>query len=174
VALVAVLLALPVAGVASRGGAATPPCAMSTFSIRFGPEVAEATGQHTLTLRLVNGGRRSCVLFGYPVISAFDRRGRIPFAITHDGDQMVTAQRPKRLRVRPREAVFVALNHYRCDRGDLRTATVLRIGAKPARTVAIRMTNPYQRLEYCGKGDPGSTVAVSPFEPTLYATLRRH
>jgi len=25
---------------------------------------------------------------------------------------------------------------------------------------------------YCGPGDPGSTVVVSPFEPTLAATLR--
>ena len=32
---------------------------------------------------------------------------------------------------------------------------------------------PYPRLSYCGKGDPGSTVVVSPFEPTLTAVLRQ-
>jgi hypothetical protein len=169
VAPIAVLLAASLAGAASRSATAAGPCLLSTFRIRLGSGVSEATGQHTITLRLVNRGARACVLFGYPVIGAYAAHGRIPFAVTHGGDQMVTARRPTRVLVRPRGAAFVALNHNRCDRGDLRTATRLRIGTSgSARTVRLTAA----RLDYCGKGDPGSTVAVSPFEPTLRATLR--
>jgi hypothetical protein len=37
----------------------------------------------------------------------------------------------------------------------------------------VKLRGPFQALAFCGKGDPGSIVAVSPFEPTLLATLAR-
>lgn len=140
-------------------------CRLSHFTVGLGPGVSEKTGQHTLILRLVNRGR-FCVLDGYPVVRAYDRVGLIPFAIGHQGDQMVTSRLPRKVVVHPGRAAFVALNHYRCDRGDLRAATRLRIGA-----ALISLRSPYQTITYCGKGDLGSLVAVSPFEPTLRATL---
>ena len=153
----------------SRGAPlSSSPCRLSQFTIGLDPGVSEKTGQHTVTLRLVNRASRACALDGYPRIRAYDRAGLIPFAITHRGDQMVTSRRPRRILVRPGHAAFVALNHYRCDRGDLRAATTLRIN-----TTAVRLRDPYQRLAYCGRGDPGSTLAVSPFEPTLRATLAK-
>jgi hypothetical protein len=163
------------AGAARGAHAALPSCRTSQFTVRFGPLVSEATGQHTITLRLINRGRRACVLFGYPKISVYDRAGLIPFAITHGGDQMVTARRPRRVAVRHGRAAFVVLNHYRCDLGTLRTAAILRIGSgrvTQSGMAAIRMTDPDRKLDYCGRGDPGSTLAVSPFVPTPEAGLR--
>lgn len=173
---IGLLVPVCVAAGAARGAhAVLPSCHTSQFTVRFGPLVSEATGQHTITLRLINRGRRACVVVGYPKISVYDRAGPIPFAITHDGDQMVTARRPKPIIVRHGRAAFVVLNHYRCDRGDVRTAAILRIGigrVTQSGMATIQMTDPDRRLDYCGRGDPGSTLAVSPFVPTLRAGLR--
>ena len=169
-----VLLACMAPGAGDGAQVSLSACRMSQFAVKFGPLVSEATGQHTITLRLVNRERRACVLEGFPRIQADDRAGRIPFVIRRAGDQMVTSRRPRRFVVPPGRAAFVALNHYRCDLGDLRTATSVRIGTRaiPAEMAGIRTTDRYQRLDYCGKSDPGSTLAVSPFEPTFRATLR--
>jgi hypothetical protein len=163
------------AGAARGADAPLPSCRTSQFTVRFGPLVSETTGQHTITLRLINGGRRTCVVFGYPKISVYDRAGLIPFAITRRGDQMVTARRPKRVIVGHGRAAFVVLNHYRCDLGTVRTAAILRIGAgrvTQSGMATIQMTDPDRRLDYCGRADPGSTLAVSPFVPTPNAGLR--
>src|SRR5262249_61205861 len=104
-------------------------CRLSQFTVRLGKGVSEKTGQHTLILRFVNRGRLTCVLNGYPRINAYDRVGVIPFAITHRGDQMVTSRHPRRIAIRAGRVAFVALNHYRCDRGDLRVATALQIAS---------------------------------------------
>jgi Protein of unknown function (DUF4232) len=165
----AVAVFVCVAPYAGRGAALSfTTCRLSQFAIRTGPAVSEKTGQHTLILRLMNRGRGACVLNGYPRIRAYDKAGLVPFVIRHGGDQMITSRPPRRIVVRPRRAAFVALNHYRCDRGDVRVATRLRIDE-----VVLRLRGLYQTIEYCGRGDPGSTLAVSPFEPTLLATLAR-
>jgi len=39
--------------------------------------------------------------------------------------------------------------------------------------VSVTIPNPYEHLAYCGKGDPGSTVTIAPFEPTLTSAFRR-
>jgi Protein of unknown function (DUF4232) len=149
-------------------------CRMSNFALRLGPWVSEATGQHTLALRLVSRSASSCVVKGYPSVRLSDRAGAIPFLIRHGGDQMITSRPPRRVLVRPGRSAFVLLNHYRCDRGGLRAATVVKIGlaAHPrGGTASLRITDPYRMPNYCGPGDPGSTLTVSPFEPTLRAAL---
>jgi len=163
----------------SNGAAGSAPlaaCRMSQFALALGPEISEATGQHTVALRLVNRGATSCVVNGYPKVTSYDRAGGIPFAIRHGGDQMITSNGPARVVVRPDRAAFILLNHYRCDLGGLRSATKVRVGllgARRAATLSIKITDPYRRLDYCGKGDPGSTLTVSPFEPTIRAALRQ-
>jgi len=67
---------------------------------------------------------------------------------------------------------WVVLDKYRCDLGnrvrvgeiELRLAGEGRIGA-----IALEIAG----WSYCGPGDPGSTVHVSPFEPRLLAALRQ-
>jgi hypothetical protein len=137
--------------------------------------VSEATGQHTLALRLVDRGS-ACTLKGYPAVWLEDRAGAIPFAIHRGGDQMVTSRPPALVTLRRGGAAVVALNHYRCDLGNRRSATVVRLGlpgTSRAASLALTVRDPYRRLDWCGPGDPGSTMSVSPFEPTLRAALRR-
>jgi hypothetical protein len=142
-------------------------CDVADFAIGLGPEVTEATGQHTLLLRLRNR-RGACFFGGYPRVTLLDGRGAIPFAIVHGGDQMVTNRPPQRFVVRRGGSAFVAMNQYRCDLGDRRTANVVRLGPN----ASLRLTDRYRKPHYCGRGDPGSTLAVSPFAPTPHAALR--
>src|SRR2546428_13892803 len=51
------LVALSVAAARSQARpAAAVPCRLSQFAVSLGPYVSEATGQHTLALRLADGG----------------------------------------------------------------------------------------------------------------------
>jgi hypothetical protein len=147
-------------------------CDANQLAMTRGPEVSEATGQNTLTFRLRNVGTRPCALHGYPAVALVDRTGALPFAISHRGDQMITARRPARFTVAPRGTAFFALNKYRCDLGDRRRARAVRLelGAGHVTATVPRFPD----ISFCGRGDPGSTVAVSPFEPTLRLTLRSH
>ncbi len=170
------LLSLYIAiGSGVAGSASSPACGMSVLTLGIGPEISEATGQNTLALRLVNRMATSCFLKGYLNVVAYDRRGMIPFTVRHGGDQMITPRRPTRVVVRRNRAAFVLLNHYRCDRGNLREATSLRIrlkGITDTESTSLKIAGPYRTLSYCGRGDPGSILTVSPFEPTIRAALR--
>jgi hypothetical protein len=145
-------------------------CRLSKFAVTPGPYWSEATGQHTLLLRLQNDGRRACAVSGFPRVIFNDRRGRIPFLINHHGDQMILARRPRLITVRPGDAVWVALDKYRCDRGGTRAPTTLLISsvAGNAARFAFKRTMPfaYRTPDYCGEGDPGSIITVSPFAAT--------
>ena len=150
-------------------------CRIRQFTVTIGPRISEATGQHTLALRLTNRGS-ACTLFGTPALWFEDTHGRIPFQLRTGTDQMIGATYPLPVLVRRGGSAWVVLNHYRCDLGDKRAASVIRIGSYGAAYVdAVRLVihNPYARVDYCGKGDPGSTITVAPFEPTLAAAFRR-
>jgi hypothetical protein len=155
---------------------------MSQFSVSLGPYVSEATEQHTLALRLVNRGGRTCELYGYPRVRLFDGHGVIPFAIKDAHDQMITPRPPRPVVVRPGSSAFMILNKNTCvnavSRSVGRSTTVIKIGmlAVPSAALAVlrlprQMPFPWRVPDYCGKGQVGSTIAVSPFEPTLRAGL---
>jgi hypothetical protein len=153
---------------------------MSQFSVSLGPYVSEATEQHTLALRLVNRGSRTCALDGYPRVQLLDRRGVIPFPIQDAHDQMITTRPPERVTVRPGGAAFVILNKNTCvnpvSSSVRRSTTVIEVGMRGAPGAAVlkvprRVPFPWRVPDYCGKGQDGSTIAVSPFEPTVRAGL---
>ena len=149
-------------------------CRIQQFAVTIGPRISEATGQHTLALRLTNHGS-SCTLFGIPVLWFEDVHGRIPFQIRTGGDQMITPTTALPVQVRTDGSAWVVINHYRCDLGDKGAASTIRIGLTAAYTdtAHVAVPNPYEHVAYCGKGDPGSTITVAPFEPTLAAAFRR-
>ena len=151
-----------------------PDCRVSQLTLETGFQISPATGQNPLTLRLTNRAQRPCILHGYPTIALTDERGSIPFSIGHRGDQMVTPHRPTRVVVRSGRSAFVLVTKFRCDLGDVRLARMLRLGLPGHRTPQLSLAlPPYPRMSYCGKGDPGSTVVTSPFEPTLAAATQR-
>ena len=152
----------------------TPFCRTSELAISPGPAISEKTGQHSQVIRLTNRGRAPCVLSGYPAITLTDSRGVLPFRIRRGGDLMITSRRPRPVVVRAGGRAFAVINKYRCDLGDRRVARTLRLGLPQAMSVS-RLSLRIPRgtdLGYCGKGDPGSTIATSPFEPSIRAALR--
>ena len=150
-------------------------CRIQQFSVSLGRRVSEATGQHTVALRLTNRGS-ACTLFGNPALWFDDAHGRIAFQLRTGTDQMITAAYALPVRVGAGGSAWVVFNHYRCDFGVRRAASTIRIGLQDAAytsTIKIDLHSPYERVDFCGKGDPGSTITVAPFEPTLLAALHR-
>jgi hypothetical protein len=174
------LVASWVAAVSSQArSAALMPCRLSQFRVSLGPYVSEKTGQHTLALRLANNGSRRCVLDGYPRVTLYDAAGAIPFVIRRGGDQMISSHLPKPVVVRPGRRAFVVINKYRCDRGAVRGTRRISIssGTRAAGSASITFGDlhtipmPYRIPDYCGRGDPGSTLTISPFAGTVRAAL---
>ena len=150
-------------------------CRMRQFTGTLGPRISEATGQHTLALRLTNHGA-SCAVYGNPAMWFEDAHGRIPFQVRRGTDQMIGARYALPVHVRRGGSAWVVINHYRCDAGDKRSANVIRIGLQDAAysdTITIELRDPYRMVGYCGPGDLGSTITIAPFEPTLTAALHR-
>jgi uncharacterized protein DUF4232 len=150
---------------------AVPSCRETAFRLTGGRNVlSEPTGQHSLALRLRNRGRSACVLYGYPRVEFRDRRGTIPFRISHRSDQVIRTRPPTRVVVRPGGVAWVVVNKYRCDRGDLRPARSLRLsfsrGGSALETAILRGW-----IGWCGWGDPGSWLTVSRYGPTFRAAL---
>jgi Domain of unknown function (DUF4232) len=143
-------------------------CTSSQLRATPGPELSPATGQSPTAVRITNDGR-PCTLRGYPRVVLLDGlRQEVPFRYSHRGDQHVTAKRPTTVRLGHGGTAWLLLNKYRCDLGDVTQGTTLLLGLPHA------TGGPKLRLRsnwpYCGAGDPGSIIAVSPFEPTLSAT----
>jgi len=148
-------------------------CTSSALQLAIGVGISEPTGQNTLSLALTNRSSTACVLFGYPAVTLLDGKGRaLPFVYNHSGDQVVTGQPPTRVVLSPGETAFVAINKYRCDVGDQGlTSTVQLTPPANGMPLSVALAPPASRLTYCGPGDPGSVVAVSPVEPTFRDTL---
>jgi hypothetical protein len=162
---------LPAVGKAVGSSSAATACRVSQLAVGEGQQVSAYSGQNPEELSLTNRGRVACVLRGYPVISFKDRAGRVPFTIRHGGDMEVTPHRPRTVLIGPGDDAYVLVNNYRCDLGPVRIAQTLTLrlpGKMPEADGALTI---HTRRSYCGKGDSGSTVTVSPFEPTVRATL---
>ncbi len=125
------------------------------------------TGQNPVLLTVTNVGSRPCVLDGYPTVTFFDAQGHVvPFTFQH-GDQEVTSQPPQSVVIMPGHEGVMLVNKYRCDLPTVSDAAVMDV-VPPGQTQTLRVSSPYP---FCGPGDPGSVVAVSPIEPDLQSVF---
>jgi hypothetical protein len=123
---------------------------------------------------LTNEGQTACYLFGYPRITLYDSQNhRLRLTYKRQGDQDVTSSPPRRVDLAVKAYGFVMVNERRCDSGNKAVATTLRL-IPPDDTNSITFDiEPLRQLSYCGSGDPGSTLDISPVEPTESATSRQ-
>lgn len=146
-------------------------CSIGQLAATWGGRVSEPTGQHTLSLVITNTSKTGCYLFGYPNVALVDRANRVlPLQYERTGDQVVTSATPNHVDMAPGASAYVTLNKYRCDTTDLMQATEARLtppDLASSRTVSITDN---VSMDYCGPGDPGSIVHVSPVEPSYQAT----
>jgi hypothetical protein len=83
---------------------------------------------------------------------------------------MVTDQPPRPVVLPAGVSAWFTINHFRCDSGGTGEARIVFVATDGAATTLSLSRS--DGLGYCGPGDPGSTVHVSPYEPTQNATLR--
>ena len=133
-------------------------------------------------LRLTNVGGRSCALARRPRFELVDKRGALPY-VTRYNQRCVWLCRPQDKRVRqsrivvvkPRMSVYLGFDQYRCDLGAKRYALSARVVVSPTASLSALLikipTDPV--FAYCGKGDPGSILRVSPFEAKYRAAVMR-
>lgn len=168
-ALIGVVIALTLPAGGSSSAAAGCQLAMSQ-----GGGYSERTGQHTLELVLTNRGSSTCVLDGYPLVEFVDAAGRrLPFVISHRGDQMIRPQSPRMVRIAPGRKAYVAVNKYRCDGSELQRPVRVHLvppGASPLSWLSLKIVG--VGFGWCGRGDPGSVVSVSPVVATERAAIR--
>jgi hypothetical protein len=150
-------------------------CHASALRLGAGERVSEATGQHTISLTLTNVSSSGCHMVGYPGLSYLDASGRmLPFRSVWGGDQMVTSNPPVRVDLAPGGVAYILANKYRCDRGDVAQATTVHIIPPDERVPLSLSLADMVSIAYCGAGDPGSSVFVSPVEPSYIATIASH
>ena len=145
-------------------------CHLGELRLGLGP-VSEATGQHSQMLSFTNSGSTPCSLHGYPVVAVLDAAGTpVPFRYRRGGDEMVTSRPPATVTLGPGGIAYVMINKYRCDAGNEQVGDSLVVslpGGTSRVTAPIGQRNDFS---YCGIGDPGSIISISPFEPTAAAT----
>jgi len=159
----------------SSKGQAEASCRSAELYLNVGNRFSEPTGQHTLSLTLTNRSTRPCSLLGYPTAALFDAAGgELPFDYQQHGDQVVTSTAPRRVDISPGSMAFVTLNKYRCDLGDRAVASrvqlLLPTDATPLQATLSPLVSAMS-FGYCGPGDPGSIVSISPIAVTLSETI---
>ena len=150
-------------------------CDGTALSLEVVDAEGYGTGQTAVLMTLRNSGPTACTLKGYPRLTALDDAGAVlPFTIHNGGSQSVTNQQPETVMIRPGDSAFVTLGKYRCDVGEKALVQEVKVILPHAATpIVLDLTTLGHRLAYCGPGDPGSELAVSPVEPTE-AKTRNH
>ena len=159
-------------GAAAAGAGAVVACGGGGLVLDLGPRVVPKTMELPLLLELVNRGRAPCTLEGYSRVQLRSSSGALyAFSYRDHGDAEVTAGRPRLVTLRPGGAAWVLLNKTPC---------IGNVAGRLARQVWLQApaTKGYLRLrlsnvvffDYCGPGDPGHTIDISPVEPTAAAT----
>lgn len=130
------------------------------------------TGQHLFLLKLTNEDSVACYLFGYPGVTLYDENGKLlPFTYRWAGDQEVTSAPPLRVGLSPGGTAYVLINKYRCDFGTVDTAATLQL-IPPDDSTALSLNIQDQMSEnFCVPGGGGFSLAISPVEPSVQATL---
>ena len=147
-------------------------CTATQLTLAWGGRFSEPTGQHTLPLILTNSSHAGCYLLGYPGVSFVDRAGRVlPLQYVWGGDQVVTSSKPVMVELPVGRSAYVVVNKYRCDTTDLIQGAAVRIIPPDDRAFLQVSIVDNVSMDYCGPGDPGSVVHVSPVEPTQNAAL---
>jgi hypothetical protein len=146
------------------------------LSLSRSEPVYGGTGVSGWVMRLTNRGTHPCRMRRRPDVALVDRNGAVPFDVSyHRRCIWLCAGRDRGIQspwlVLPRRrSVFFAFSSYRCDSGTLRIAAAVQLRMPSA----LRVGLPHDPvIAWCGQGDPGSTLNLSPFEPTPQAAVAR-
>ena len=127
-----------------------------------------------MPLVLSNESSRGCYLDGYPGVLLVDRSGQgLPVLYLQTGDQVVTSAPPQHVDLPPGAEAFLTVSKPACAATGLTQAAYARV-TLPDDTSSLQITIAGNvPMDYCGAGDPGSVLHISPVEPTYAATLQQ-
>ena len=142
---------------------------------RASQRFTEPQQQSSLSLTLTNTSSTGCYLDGYPRVELLDGAGRVlQFQYTDGGDAVVTPNPPVHVDLPPSGIGYVTINKSVCENGDVAPITGMRL-TPPGESSLIALANPGNFMMFCGASPvPGSTLYVSPVEPTFSATLQSY
>jgi hypothetical protein len=155
---------------------AVPTCFASQLLAANGPTLGGAIEERSFTLTLTNRGHRPCALEGYPRVLLFSAAGTVLDLPQMSHSQYITTASPRRVVLAVGATGYALVAKYGCVLGNLQTASqarliLLGIGASTTFTIPIVRTVGDLALCKGGRSDPGNSIAVSPVEATLSATL---
>lgn len=153
-------------------------CRAASLRWRPGGGISPMTGEHAEAFDLVNTEKVACFVRGYPAAVLYDGAGgALPFRYADGGGPYLTRDKPRAVPLKPGAHAYVVIAKYRCDLGDLKKATSIRLSLRLAGggvvSRRIRLGTPSSPGQtYCvgGRHDPGQLVTISPVEPSIGAT----
>jgi hypothetical protein len=163
-------------GVTAAVAVSTAPCRAADLVLEYGPRISPMTGEHGDYYVLVNRGKTTCGLAGYPGITLEDPSGTpMKFRYSHHSEYVTTAT-PRPVTLRPGTAAYVLVAKYRCDIGSVSNVAAIRltlpgpdhivlVGRVPDSGYGVSVLSYYQG----GPDDPGQLVGVSPIAATIQA-----
>ena len=156
--------------------ATVPTCLASQLLAANGPPLGGAIEERSFTLTLTNRGHRPCALDGYPRVLLISAAGTVLNLPQMSHSQYITTASPRRVVVAVGATGYVLVTKYGCVLGDLQTVSRARLilpGTGERTTFSIPIVRSVGGLALCkgGPSDPGNSIAVSPVESTLGATL---
>jgi hypothetical protein len=147
------------------------------LTVGIGPQVVPYTGEQAVQITITNKSRTSCLLDGYPAVTMLAHSRVLPFRYAEGGGPYVSNAAPKLVTLHPGDRAAFVVAKYRCDVGELATATAADIwlpGVAGEKTLSmsengVGMLSLCRKAEASGPADPGNTVVVSPIELGRYA-----
>jgi hypothetical protein len=151
-----------------------PSCKASMARVSLGPRISDRTMQDSISFEFVNESGATCVVDGFPQVALYAAGGAsMPFVYTYAGDAEVIGGHADTVVLRPRATAYSTINQQACTLYTKRQAVDARVtiaGDESGVVISIR-NRPV--ISYCQPDDPSAgSIAVSPFEPTLAATLK--
>jgi hypothetical protein len=121
----------------------------------------------------VSGAR--CSLQGYPTIALSAGRGtQLHFTYRRGGDQTLTSAPPTRIWLRPGADAYLGINKETCTARQTVVADRIRVTPPGDHQSTAARLPAYPMLGYCGAGDPGHVIDITPAEPSIQAVLASH
>lgn len=170
-----VILALAVAGCGNAqhraGSTSVRPmyCKTQHLQLRSGPFMEGVTQQIPLAFALRNVSGATCRLRGYPRIALLDKGGsRLQFSYQNRGDEDLTGSPPSVIRLKPGSTAYFAINKNSCALAGRKVTRLIVVLPNGAGKLAMALPSE-PNLTYCGPGDSGHTVDITPVEGSVAA-----
>ena len=146
-------------------------CKEKSIRAKKGPRVSPGSGEAAMVVTFTNIGA-PCVLDGYATVRLTTSTGSALDLRQVTKDQYVTQARPGRVQIGTYGLAYVEVAKYRCDHGNLRTATDVWLRLPGFRN-GFDLSAENEGLAECkgGPTDPGNSYAVTPVEATVTALL---